>query len=486
MKRRKFLGESACAALGSTSIMSTLLNLKMAGQAAAAGLPSGGDDCKTLVCIFLHGGIDSFNVLVPRDADRYAEYLASRTNLALDNSSLLTLNQSGGDGQLYGLHPGTSGIQNLFNGVGGDTTKRRLSFVSNVGTLLEPTSLSAIQNDTASLPVALFSHIDQIEQWQTSLPQGGTNLTGWAGRAADVLHTTHNQDQASMSLSFSGNNIFQVGATTQQFVMTPEGALSFSQSGDDPTNATVQKNIAVKSLVDQHYTNLMETAFAELTEQALDQQAFIQEKFDSIADDYLTTPFPDNFLAQQMQGALRMINLREQLGLRRQTIFLSFGGWDHHGELLDTQDGMLRQLAPALEAFQAGIEELGLEDSVITFTASDFGRTLRSNGRGTDHAWGGNQLVMGGPVAGGQVTGDYPSLAIDGPDDIGRGGRLLPTTSVDEFFGELLLWFGLSPDDFSAVLPNLSNFYDPKSAVPSDPSTFPIGFLKPDQFSLTT
>ena len=463
--------------------MSTLLNLKMAGQAAAAGLPSGGDDCKTLVCIFLHGGIDSFNVLVPRDAARYAEYAASRTNLALDDESLLTLNQSGGDGELYGLHPGTSGIQNLFNGVGGDATKRRLSFVSNVGTLIEPTSMAAYENDSASLPVALFSHIDQIEQWQTSLPQGGNNLTGWAGRAADVLHSTRNQDQASMSLSFSGNNIFQVGSTTQQFVMTPEGALSFSQSGNDPANATVQKNIAVKSMVDQHYTNLMETAFAELTKQALDQQEFIQERFDSLPDDFLTTPFPNNYLAQQMQGALRMIHLREQLGLRRQTIFLSFGGWDHHGELLENQDAMLRQLSPALEAFQAGLEELELEDSVITFTASDFGRTLRSNGRGTDHAWGGNQIVMGGPVAGGQVTGNYPSLAIDGPDDIGRGGRLLPTTSVDEFFAELLLWFGLSPDDFSAVLPNLSNFYNPSTAVPSDPSTFPIGFLKPNQFA---
>jgi len=255
MNRRKFLGESACAALGSTSIMSTLLNLKMAGQAAAAGLPTaggiGGDDCKTLVCIFLHGGMDSFNVLVPRDASRYADYAASRTNLALASESLLTLNQSGGDGQLYGLHPGTSGLQELFNGMGGDTTKRRLSFVSNIGTLVEPTSMVSYQNDSANLPLALFSHIDQTEQWQTSLPQGGDNLTGWAGRAADILHSTHNQDLTSMSLSFSGNHIFQVGNTTQQFVMTPEGALSFSQGGSDFNNATVQKNIAVKSMIDQ-------------------------------------------------------------------------------------------------------------------------------------------------------------------------------------------------------------------------------------------
>lgn len=482
MKRRKFLGESACATLGSASIMSTLLNLKMAGQAAAAGLSSGEDDCKTLVCIFLHGGIDSFNVLVPRDAARYADYAASRTNLALPNESLLTLNQTGGDGQLYGIHPGTAGIQSLFNGINDDPNRRRLSFVSNVGTLIEPTSLGDYQNESVAIPRALFSHIDQIEQWQTSLPQGASNLTGWAGRAADILHSNLNSDLASMSLSFAGNNVFQVGNTTQQFVMTPSGALTFSQSGNNSNHASVIKNIATKSLLEQHYQSLMETAFADLTRESVDQQEFVQGHFDSVSSDFVTTEFPNNRIASQLQAALRMIHLREQLGLRRQTIFLSFGGWDHHGELLETQDGMLQQLSPALEAFQNALEELSIEDSVITFTASDFGRTLRSNGRGTDHAWGGNQLVFGGPVAGGQVAGTYPNLALDGPDDVGRGGRLLPTTSVDEFFAELLLWFGLSADDFSAVLPNLSNFYNPSSANPSDPSTFPIGFLKPNTF----
>ncbi|MDQ8189951.1 DUF1501 domain-containing protein [Roseibacillus persicicus] len=482
MNRRKFLGESACAALGSTSVMSTLLNLKMAGQAVAAGLPASGTDHKTLVCIFLHGGIDSFNVLVPRDAARYAEYAASRTNLALSSSSLLTLNQTGGNGELYGLHPGTGELEELFNGMGGDALKRRLAFVANVGTLIQPTSLSDYQNENVSLPRALFSHIDQIEQWQTSLPQGASNLTGWAGRAADVLHCTHNQELTSMSLSFAGNNIFQVGNTTQQFVMTPGGALSFSQQGSNSYNPTVQKNIAVKSLVEQHYTNLIETAFADLTRQSVEQQEFVQEQFDSLPEDFVTTEFPNSSIAQQLQGALRMIRLREELGLRRQTIFLSFGGWDHHGELLDNQDAMLRILSPALGAFQAGLEELELADSVISFTASDFGRTLRSNGRGTDHAWGGNQLVMGGPVAGGQVAGTYPSLALDGPNDVGRGGRLLPSTSVDELFAELLLWFGLAPNDFEEVLPNLSNFYDPYTAVASDPATLPVGFLKPNQF----
>lgn len=484
MNRRKFLGESACAALGSTSVMSTLLNLKMAGQAAAAGLPATSEDAKTLVCLFLHGGIDSFNLLVPRDAARYAEYLASRTSLALPQESLLTLDQSGGDGQLYGLHSSTEGIQRLFNGLDGIPERRRLSFISNIGTLVEPTSMTQLQEETVRIPQALFSHIDQVEQWQTSIPQGGTNLAGWAGRAADILHSAHNQDLASMSLSFAGNNIFQVGRETQQFVMTVDGALSFSEEGTAASNANVQKNIAVKSMIDQHYTNLMETAFAELTKQSVDQQELVQQSFDSVPDDFITTEFPQNPISAQLQAALRMIHLREQLGLRRQTIFLSYSGWDHHGELLNNQDEMLQELSPALEAFQRALEELEIEDSVITFSASDFGRTLRSNGRGTDHAWGGNQMVMGGSVAGGQILGEFPNLTINGPNDVGRGGRLLPTTSVDEFFAELLLWFGLSPDDFEAVLPNLANFYDVKTADPLDPSSLPIGFLKPAQFEL--
>ena len=480
--RRQFLGETACATLGSASIMSTLLNLKMANHAAAAGVSSLGNERKTLVCIFLHGGIDSFNVLVPRDASRYADYAASRSNLALDDSSLFALDQNGGDGQLYGLHPGTAQIGELFNGMGGDTSQRRLSFISNVGTLVEPTTLTQFQNETVSIPRALFSHSDQIEQWQTSVPQGAELLSGWAGRAADVLHSTQNLDLTSMSISFSGNNFFQVGRETQQFVMTPSGALTLSTRNSNPQHITQQKNTAVRSMVEQNYANLMETAFAESTKNALASQEFVQQHFSSVPDDFVSTTFPNSGIGQQLSAALRMIHLREQLGLRRQTIFVNFEGWDHHGELLDTQDGMLRALAPALGAFQEALCELGLEDSVISFTASDFGRTLRSNGRGTDHAWGGNQMVFGGPVDGGQVKGTYPNLALDGPNDIGRGGRLLPSTSVDEFFGELLLWFGVPASDFSYVLPNLSNFYDPSTANPADPSTLPIGFLKANTF----
>ena len=489
LSRREFLGESACAALGSSAVMSTLLNLKMANNAVAAGLPDTGTDRKTLVCLFLHGGIDSFNVIVPNDATRYQEYVAARGNVALSDSSLLQLNQTaGGDGRSYGLHSATSGVQNLFNGLDGDTTKRRLSFLTNVGTLIQPTNMTEYQSGSVPLPRSLFSHIDQQEQWQTSLPQGAQKLTGWAGRIADVLHCTHNQDLTSMSLSFDGNNIFQVGQSTQQFVMTTNGALTFSQNSTDSSNATMQKNLTVRSLMEQEYANMMEKAFAELTKESVEQQEFVQQHFDSLPENLTSVQFPNTQIGQRLEGALRMIKLRAELGLRRQTIFLQMGGWDHHGALITPQNDMLNELAPALEAFQKAIEEIdatepGFTDSVVTFSASDFARTIQSNGTGTDHAWGGNQMVFGGPVDGGKVLGTFPNLSLGGPDDTSSRGRLLPTTSVDEFFAELLMWFGLDgAANFETVLPNLNNFFDVSNIDPTDQSTFPLGFIKPNTF----
>lgn len=329
-------------------------------------------------------------------------------------------------------------------------------------------------------PQGLFSHSDQTEQWQTSLPQGDVNLTGWAGRIADILHDTSNGgSQTSMSLSFAGNNIFQVGRNTQQFVMTDRGALTFSQESSAP-HPSALKNLALRSMMEQEYANLMEKAFAELTDQSLDQQEFIQTEFDALEDNFADVTFPTSGVGRDLLAALKTIVLRQKLGLRRQTIFISRGGWDHHSALIEPQQNLLAELTPALVAFQTALENCQLADSVLTFSASDFARTLRSNGSGSDHAWGGNQFVMGGPVAGGQVLGEYPSLALDSGNDVGRGGRILPTTSVDSLVAELLLWFGLEgAANFEQVLPNLDHFYDIAGADLSDPTTLPIGFLKP-------
>ena len=478
--RRKFLGEASCAAIGSTSVLSTLLNLTMANHAAAQG--GFGGQRKSLVCVFMAGGCDTFNLLVPRGA-AYSEYAASRSNLAIPENQLHAL-----DSTNYGVHPSCPKLAEMFNGTGAFTGKKRVSFLANVGTLIEPIAdKQAYLNGSVALPKALFSHRDQIEQWQTSVPQGMQVLTGWGGRAADVIHSTLNTEQTGsyympMNFSVAGNSAFQIGESEGQFVITGEGALGFTgAAGSSPLHVAKDQAMrdVIASPVEEHYSNLFHRTHGRITSNSIERGAEFQQHFaapgtlngQNVATVVASAPFPNHYISAQFRAAVKTIAIRQQLKLARQTIFIEFGGWDHHAELLENHGNMLAVLDAALYAFQSCLETLGLANEVITFTASDFGRTLRSNGQGTDHAWSGNQLVMGGPVLGGQIRGSYPSLVIDGPDDIGRGGRIFPKLSADEYFCELLRWFGVTAGDMDNVLPNIRNFYDPASAAN------PVGFL---------
>ena len=478
--RRGFLRQLNCASVGSSAILNTLLNLKLANQVAADPL-GGGTDSKALVCLFFSGGCDSYQLLVPWESSRYNTYSATRGaygstgGLALDRNALLRLDAPASD---FGLHPSMVQMQQMAKGTGNFSGKKRLAFVTNVGTLVQPVTKSQFNawedGSNAALPVprALFSHSDQIEQWQTAVPQGMMQLTGWAGRAADILHAAFNTGITSMSISLSGNNVFQVGEHTTQFVISSDGSLSF-ENWNTPHQV---KNAALRGTLDQHYSNLLQQSFASLTKQSDDAQLQFQEQFDSSAADLGAAEalFPgNNYLAANLRAVVRAIKIRSALGLRRQTFFINYGGWDHHGELLDSQAAMLTEVDAAVGAYQQALELLGLSNDVVTFTASDFGRTLRSNGRGTDHAWGGNALVFGGPVDGGKIFGTYPDLTLDGPDDVGQGGRLLPSTSADVYFAEMLRWFGVPGSSMVSVLPNIANFWNPLSA------TAPLGFIKP-------
>jgi len=482
ISRRSFLRQLNCAAVGSSAILNTLLNLRLANSVAAQGVPL---DNKALVCIFLSGGCDSFNVLVPYEQTRYNTYAITRGafgsdgGLALNRNAVLQLAAPASD---YALHPSCLNLQQMANGTGNFVGKRRLAFIANVGTLIQPITKAQFNNwedgNDFALPVpkALFSHSDQIEQWQTAVPQGMTQLSGWAGRCADVLHNTYNAGATSMSISLGGNNVFQVGNTTQQFVVTPSGSLSFEGDGSANGTPLQLKNAGLRSTLDQHYTNLLTESFSQITKQSDSAQILFQTQFDSANADLgaaVDALFPaNNYLATTLKAVVKTLKIRAQLGLRRQTFFINYGGWDHHGELLNTEAGMLATLDEAIGAYQRALEMLGLTNDVVTFSASDFGRTLRSNGRGTDHAWGANAMVFGGPVDGGKIFGTYPDLTLDGPDDVGRGGRVLPSTSVDLYFAEMLRWFGVSASDMTYVLPNITNFWNPNSG------TAPLGFVK--------
>jgi uncharacterized protein (DUF1501 family) len=484
ISRRGFLRQLNCAAVGSSAILNTLLNLRLAGSVAAQGGPL---DNKALVCIFLSGGIDSFNVLVPWELSAYDTYASARGafgsdgGLALDRNALLQLAAPSAS---YGLHPSCANLQAMANGTGAFAGKRRLAFVANLGTLVQPITKAQFnawengQNAALPVPKALFSHSDQIEQWQTAVPQGMSQLSGWAGRCADILHGYYNTGSNSMSISLGGNNVFQVGNSTQQFVITPSGALSFEgDTGGAANNPLLLKNAALRNTLDQTYSNLLTESFSRITRQSDDAQLLFQTQFDSASAQLgaaVDALFPaNNYVATTLKAVVKTIKIRSLLGLRRQTFFVHYGGWDHHGELLNTQAGMLATLDTALGAYQRALEMLGLHNDVISFTASDFSRTLRSNGRGTDHAWGGNAMVFGGKIDGGKIFGTYPDLTLDGPDDVGRGGRMLPGLSADLYFAELLRWFGVSAGNMSHVLPNVANFWNPNSPSP------PLGFVLP-------
>src|SRR5712671_6832402 len=310
ISRRGFLKQVNCAAVGTSAILNTLLNLKLANNVAAQGGPL---DSRALVCIFLSGGMDSFNMLVPWEATRYATYSVTRGafgsdgGLALDRNALRQLAAPAND---FGLHPSCANLQAMANGTGAFAGKKRLSFVANAGTLIQPITKAQFnawengQNAALPVPRALFSHSDQIEQWQTAVPQGMSQLSGWAGRTADILNSYYNTGTTSMSISLGGNNVFQVGNTTQQFVITPSGAaLSFegNTGGDQNGNPLKIKNSALRGTLEQHYTNLLTESFSRLTKQSDDAQVFFQAQFDSPTAQLgaaVNALFPsDNYLA---------------------------------------------------------------------------------------------------------------------------------------------------------------------------------------------
>ena len=455
--RRAFLKGLGCGALSATPLLGSLAHLGATTNAAAQSLPAG-DDYRALVCILLAGGNDSFNMIVPRDPDEYADYAASRADLALDRDALLAISPTSLDRDL-GFHPSMPGARDLFDA-------GRLAIVSNVGTLVERVTLAQVEAETAALPLGLYSHSDQIRQWQTSVPEDRAAL-GWGGRLSDLLEGVNENAEISMGISLAGTNDFQSGRNTREFAISNQGSTSIAGFGEtDPLNLV--RETAIRSLVDAQYQSLLERAFADRMLAGIrNDEVFTAALAQAPA---LATPFSPAPLSQDLRMIAETISVREALGIRRQTFFVLVGGWDHHDEVLATQAPMLEFVSQALVEFDAALGELGLREAVTTFTISDFGRTLTSNGRGSDHGWGGHQLVMGGAVRGGDVYGTPPPLFPGNSLDTGRG-RLIPTLSTDEVFAELALWFGVSPGDLDAVLPNIRRFTTPSLIDP------PVGFL---------
>jgi uncharacterized protein (DUF1501 family) len=447
--RRQFMWQSACAAVGLSSLASTLFDLRRIAAAAPLSYGSAAaGDYKALVCVFLYGGNDCNNMLVPFDAADYASYAATRQGLALAQGTLLPINLvSGGDGRQWALHPSMGGLQSLF-------AQQKMALLANVGPLVAPVTRSDYLNQTAALPPQLFSHSDQTTHWQTSLPDQPP-ATGWGGRVADLLNALNGAQQISMSISLNGANTFQVGRTVTQFQCSSSGPIPLDRYTTSTTDASSN---ALRSLLAASYGNLFQASYRDVFQHAIDNDVLLMNVLAGLPA--LTTQFPATDLGGQLGMIARLVQARQALGQQRQVFFCATGGFDTHQGQLVPQAQLLGEVSDALAAFYAATVEMQVQQSVTAFTASDFGRTFRSNGNGSDHGWGSHHILVGGAVQGGRIYGRVPTLAIDGPDDT-HDGRWIPTTSVDEYAATLAKWFGVAASDYPTVLPNLGRFSTP-------------------------
>jgi len=503
--RRDFIRQSACASLGVTGLVNALAQMRLMTAAMAQG--GGGSGYKALVCLFLNGGHDSNNLLVPRgdpasDAAR-KDYETGRGVLALDRTLLKPLTVPattkaftkyyGGNVAPMGLHPNMTDVANLFN-------SGELAVLCNVGTLAYPVAdRAAYSGGQVPLPTQLFSHSDQQTQWQSSVSDKPFT-SGWGGRAADLLNASYNasNSKVSMSVSLAGINSFQVGTSGQvtQYVVQSTGTVplsGFSSVSDatdnDPYDGAInaggyrmdrdqgRRLKAFEDIMRLTHANLHEEEYNRVVARARATEGTIGAALTAAAASGVD--FDAKFvnattsLGQQMKMIAKLIAGRTALGNNRQIFFCQVGGYDTHQTLLTSHGNLMTELNNSLKAFYDTLVALGVWDNVVTFTASDFNRTLTSNNTdatkaGSDHAWGGHALVMGGAVRGGDLYGQFPSLktgSAAGSIDAGttNRGRWIPGTSVDQYSSVLASWMGAGSSELAAIFPNLGRFDSPFS-----------------------
>ena len=440
MQRRGFLKHAGAlagtAALGQMGVL--------ASRAATAG------DYQALVCIFLYGGNDTNNMVVPIDSAGYANYAQIRSTIALPQAQLLPLAEAGGVLR-YGFHPALPGLQSLWNA-------GNLAVVANVGTLVQPLTRSQYLQSSSIKPDTLFSHIDQQHQWQSSISNTSSSSTGWGGRLADQLAGLNVNASVPAMISTGGNNLFVTGAASQALVIPTSGSFGlkdFSSSAADAARRT-----ALVQLLGLDQSADLVLAAQNLMTGALASSATLNPIL-STTDATLTARFGalTSGFSKQLLAIAKVIEARSALGAQRQVFLATLGSFDTHSNQPNTQQTLYTELDAGLSAFHGAMADIGADNSVTTFTLSDFSRTLQSNTNlGTDHSWRAHHLVIGGAVKGGQLYGTMPTLELGGPDDAGDEGRFIPTIAVDQYAATLAAWMGADAAALAAVLPHLPAF----------------------------
>jgi uncharacterized protein (DUF1501 family) len=483
--RRAFLRRSAQLAFTGAALP-TALNLAAMGEAAAQSAT----DYKALVCVFLFGGNDYANTLITYDPTSHAQYTNIRSNIAIARADLagtvLSPNTALANGREYALHPSMTGLAGIFN-------TGQAAAVMNVGPLITPISKTQYQarnNTLYPVPPKLFSHNDQQSVWQSSSPEGST--VGWGGNIGD-LALSSNSNSLFTCISVTGNTVFLSGDSALAYQVGSGGAVKIRSVTDNWTYGSNKIKAAMAQLTQQTSAHVLENEYNAVTRRAIGAESTVSSAIAGSADannapavgfePFTADVMTNNSLAAQMKMVARLIAARGTLGAKRQVFFVSLGGFDLHDALLSKQPTLMKRVSDAMSAFYQTTVNLGVADKVTAFTASDFGRTLSSNGDGSDHGWGSHHLVVGGAVKGKAFYGYAPPVSVSNtsaPEDqwhVGQG-RLLPSTSTDQYAATLASWFGVQDSELGGILPNLKNFGG-SLAVGSETFNYPktLGFL---------